>query len=101
MRRPSGAALLVALAVACGAPPDPGAEPPPPPDPDARFLDETPCPAAGGGLALEETGAFSPGGDPDGVVVIMGGSTEVDSAAIRFAAGARGGDLLVLRATGS
>lgn len=71
-------------------------------------VDTGPCPAAPAGIALEETAPFLPGDDAraesdagDGVVVLMGGSTEVDRASARFVDGARGGDVLVLRATGS
>jgi cyanophycinase-like exopeptidase len=61
-----------------------------------------PCPTPGAGLALEETAAFAPADDRgDGVVVVMGGGVEVDRAAARFVDGAEGGDVLVLRASGS
>ncbi len=63
--------------------------------------DQGPCPALGAGLSAEETGAFVSGDDPDGVVVLMGGAAEVDRAAARFVDGAGGGDVLVLRASGS
>ena len=68
---------------------------------DARFLTDAPCPRAGPGLTLDETAGFAAGDAPHALVVIMGGSTEVDDGAIRFAAAANGGDVLVLRATGS
>jgi cyanophycinase len=70
-------------------------------DPDAPFLTDAPCADAAAGLTLEETAGFSTGDAPSPLVVLMGGSTEVDAAAIRFAEAAGGGDVLVLRATGS
>lgn len=92
--------LVLAGEAACLAPDDaphaPGA-----PGPDDRFLDDQPCAAAADGVTLEETADFTAGGQPSPLVVLMGGSTEVDGAATRFAEAARGGDLLVLRATGS
>lgn len=63
--------------------------------------DTGPCPEAGAGLTLEETGAFVAGDQGDGVVVLMGGGAEVDRGSARFVDGAGGGDVLVLRATGS
>ena len=66
---------------------------------DSGFVGD--CPDVGAGLTLEETAAFSPDEAGDGVVVVMGGGVEVDRAAVRFVEGARGGDVLVLRATGS
>ncbi len=90
---------LPLLGLACVTPDE--APVPVAPDPDDRFLDSQPCAAPGDGLALEETAAFTPGGSPAPLVVLMGGSTEVDGAAARFAEAAHGGDLLVLRATGS
>jgi len=59
------------------------------------------CPEPGSGLTLEETGAFLAGDQGDGVVVLMGGAAEVDRGSARFVDGAGGGDVLVLRATGS
>ena len=94
--------VVVVTSVACAAPPPPApADPADVVDVDQRFLGAEPCPAAGAGLALEETAGFEAGDDPDAVVVIMGGSTEVDAAGARFAAAANGGDVLVLRASGS
>jgi len=76
--------------------------------PDDAVVDTGPCPAAPVGITLEETGAFLPGDDAnarddggDGVVVLMGGGAEVDRASARFVDGARGGEVLVLRASGS
>lgn len=63
--------------------------------------EEGPCPAAGPGVVLEQTGEFTAGGGGDGVVVLMGGAAEVDRGSARFVDGARGGDVLVLRASGS
>jgi cyanophycinase len=63
--------------------------------------DTGPCPAAGPGLTLEETGPVIAGDQGDGVVVLMGGGAEVDRGSARFIDGARGGDVLVLRASGS
>ncbi len=60
------------------------------------------CPAATAGV---EVGGFAPEADvspvPERVVVIMGGSSEDDTAARRFVEAANGGDVLILRATGS
>lgn len=61
-----------------------------------------PCPAVGPGLTLEETGPFGGlGAIDDEEVVLMGGGAEVDRAAVSFVNSAGGGDVLVLRATGS
>jgi cyanophycinase len=75
---------------------------------DDVVVDSGPCPAAPAGLALQETAPFLPGDDEravddggDGVVVLMGGGAEVDRASARFVDGANGGDVLVLRASGS
>ena len=60
------------------------------------------CPAATAGV---EVGGFAPEAEaspvPERVVVIMGGSREDDGAARRFVEAAAGGDVLVLRASGS
>jgi cyanophycinase len=75
---------------------------------DDVVVDRGPCPAPPVGVTQEETAPFLPGDDPtaiddggDGVVVLMGGGVEVDRAAARFVDGARGGEVLVLRASGS
>ncbi|OGQ17587.1 MAG: hypothetical protein A2138_18445, partial [Deltaproteobacteria bacterium RBG_16_71_12] len=91
---------MLPLALACAAPDGPP-QLPASPGPDERFLDESPCADASDGLTIEETTGFTPGGRPTPLVVLMGGSTEVDAAAARFAEAAGRGDLLVLRATGS
>ncbi|MCC7108944.1 MAG: cyanophycinase [Deltaproteobacteria bacterium] len=79
--------------------------PDPPPsggaDPDAPWLGNDPCPEATAGIELEESAPFTAGGTPAPLVVLMGGGVEVDEAAVAFAEAAGGGDLLVLRATGS
>jgi cyanophycinase-like exopeptidase len=85
------AALVGAFAVgaACGAT-GPAAEP------------AAVCPAPTAGV---EVGGFPPEADVSPaaarVVVIMGGSSEDDSAARRFVEAANGGDVLILRASGS
>lgn len=108
MRRLLLATLPGLLLPACLAPVDDDRAAPDAPGAPALVVDIGPCPDAPAGLALEETAPFLPGDDGvaaddagDGVVVLMGGSTEVDRAAARFVDGARGGDVLVLRATGS
>lgn len=95
--------LLAALLGAClpPAPNDPPPDPAQPANPDAPWLGSEPCPEATAGLQLEETGPFTAGGTPAPLLVLMGGGVEVDEAAISFAEAAGGGDLLVLRATGS
>lgn len=92
--------LPMAAAAVCCAPPVED-NPPEPPDPDERFFGAEPCPAPPEGVAIEESAAFTAGGAPRPLLVLMGGGPEVESAAIRFAEAAQGGDLLVLRATGS
>lgn len=103
MRRPPLPWLLTLLPLglmACvPAPAQP--DPPEPPGPDDRFLGDEPCPEAPAGVVIEESASFSAGGAPRPLLVLMGGGPEVDAAAIRFAEAALGGDLLVLRATGS
>ncbi len=68
-------------------------------------LDVGDCPDVGAGLVVEDSGEFVAAGvagdHGDGVVVVMGGAAEVDRASARFVDGAGGGDVLVLRATGS
>lgn len=78
------------LVLACASPPAGSPAPDPPP-----------CPDVGPGLAAEETAAFEAGDHGTGVVVLMGGGVEVDRASARFVDAAGGGDVLVLRATGS
>ncbi len=60
------------------------------------------CPAPSAGV---EVGGFAPvepaSPTPDRVVVVMGGSSEDDTAAKRFVEAANGGDVLILRASGS
>ena len=93
----------LATANGCGGPLSSSPRQPPSstPGPDDRFAGDEPCPAAGAGVVLEESAAFVAGDLPRALVVVMGGSTEVDDAGARFAAAARGGDVLVLRTTGS
>jgi cyanophycinase len=100
--RKQWAAVVVVVAAACGGP-IAGAPKPKPvePGPDDRFLTDDACPSPGAGVALEETAGAAMGDQPRPIVVVMGGSTEVDAAGARFAAAANGGDVLVLRATGS
>ncbi len=94
-RTAAGAAaitLLVPLA-GCGGATGPAGE-----DPEPEPL----CPRPPGGVAWERLGDR----DTTGItghrrVVLMGGSAEVDAASRVFVEGANGGDVLVLRASGS
>ncbi len=92
-------ALAAALVIGCAASP-PAAEHPAP-SPDERFWGAGPCPDAPPGVELHETADFTPGGSPAPLLVLMGGGAEVDEAGARFAEAAAGGDVLVLRASGS
>jgi cyanophycinase-like exopeptidase len=91
-------ALLLVVAIAACAPPDqehrddaPGTEQP-----------AGPCPALPAGVASGSVGVLDARFDPpEPLVVLMGGGVEVDRASIRFVEAARGGDVLVLRASGS
>jgi len=69
-------------------------------DPDEPIVPV--CAAAAGGV---EVGGVAPSTDvspaPARIVVVMGGSSEDDTAARRFVEAARGGDVVILRATGS
>lgn len=97
-------AVVVTGVVAACAPTDSAPRddtPDAPESPDARFLTADPCAAPPAGVTLEETAAFEASDDPSPLIVLMGGGSEVDQAAIRFAEAANGGDVLVLRATGS
>ncbi|MDP2341895.1 MAG: Type 1 glutamine amidotransferase-like domain-containing protein [Deltaproteobacteria bacterium] len=97
--------VVAAVVSSCAAPSGDQAAVDPPidnePGLDDRFLGDEPCAAASAGLQIEETAGFAAGGAPRSVVVVMGGSTEVDAGGVRFAAAANGGDVLVLRASGS
>lgn len=90
--RTRGAAFLAAFLLACGGG---GGEVGPPLDPDA-------CPVPGQGITI---GGVGGSGDtaatPVRRVVLMGGGREDDGASTLFVEGAGGGDILVLRATGS
>jgi cyanophycinase-like exopeptidase len=88
--------LTTALALAlAGCSSDEAAGPDEPNEPEG-------CPAAGAGIERSTLGAFdSVAGTPVRRVVLMGGSTEVDPAARAFVEAAGGGDVLVLRASGS
>lgn len=94
-------ALHCALLACCAMPPPNEPAPSPTTDPDARFLGTEPCPDPSAGLLIEESDDFRAGDDPAPLVVLMGGGVEVDDAAVRFGQAASGGDVLVLRATGS
>ena len=84
---------LFALAIACGG----GANPVVEPEPVDR------CPEPGDGVdidGIEGTGADTERA-PSRRLVLMGGGGEDDSAARQFVEGANGGDVVILRATGS
>jgi len=100
--------LAACLASACAAPSrDDGDEGVVDDTADDTVADTGPCPAPPDGVVLEETGPFVPSDDPaardagDGTVVLMGGGAEVDRASRLFVDGAHGGEVLVLRASGS
>lgn len=60
------------------------------------------CPALPAAVESGAHGALDPAASPAHArVVLMGGGPEVDRAAARFVEGAQGGDVLVLRASGS
>ncbi len=95
--------LLLSLSMCGGAeenPLDPGdpengpGDPPPP---------SSTCPPLPPGAAFAASG--SPGSNPDAAgtprIVLMGGSSEVDAASRLFVEAAGGGDVLVMRASGS
>lgn len=72
--------------------------PPPPPDPTG------PCPALPAGVTSGARGELDQARDEaalTGRIVLMGGGTEVDRGSSLFVEGANGGDVLVLRASGS
>ncbi len=62
-----------------------------------------PCPAPPAGAAIASAGTLGSNPAASGTprIVLMGGSAEVDPASKRFVEAAGGGDVLVLRATGS
>lgn len=99
--------LLGALALAAGCPPPPGEDAGTPPEQDAG-AEPTPdagppaCPALPGSVSEGHLGnAGDTVAQPRRALVLMGGSAEVDSASAHFVSSAGGGDVLVLRASGS
>jgi cyanophycinase len=85
------------LLAGCSAATATGPEPELPAPPPAGV-----CPALPAGAAMAGIGAFeSRAPVPVRRVVLMGGASEVDAASRSFVEGAAGGDVLVLRASGS
>jgi cyanophycinase len=102
LRRPFlvASVMLPAVLLACSATPNgPGPLPPEPPEPPVQTAA---CPALPDGAVMDGTGTFdSRATTPVRRVVLMGGASEVDAASREFVEAAAGGDVLVLRASGS
>jgi cyanophycinase len=98
--RPAGRAaaavvVLLLAVVACSSAAAPAVVEPEQPRPTPL------CGPAPAGVEMNSVGTFGRQATPVRRVVLMGGASEVDAASRRFVEGAAGGDVLILRASGS